>query len=166
VRTLAYPRLREGIRQSRMLRESLLAETHDDREWIPNPRQTNTSFPLVMDEQTFATWGALLSELHDLVEGKALLGGRVDAGGLQGLTDLTFGLCPPGQGIDVRGLFLSPLRQAMDRDELASRCVAPTAKPMSGLAPLITASIRRNAGAAADGAPGDWKILRHLYWVN
>lgn len=149
------------------LRQSLLNEKDDDREWIANPRQKSTAFPLVMDEQTFATWGRLLEELQRLVGGKSLLGGRVDVGRLAGATDLTMGLCPPGQGIDVRGLFQRPLSRPLDRAELAARCAAPTAAlPMTGLAALATESIKRNAAREGGEDSGEWTVLRHLYWVN
>lgn len=167
IRTHAHRRLAEGIRVSTRLRQSLLDEKDDDREWIANPRQMSTAFPLVMDEQTFATWGRLLEELQRVVGGKSLLGGRVDAGGLRGATDLTLGICPPGQGIDVRGLFQKPLSRPLDRAELAARCTAPTAAvPMSGLAALAEESLKRNAARGPGEDSGEWQVLRHLYWVN
>ncbi len=167
VRKLAYGRLVEGIRQSALLRQALLRETDDDREWIANPRQSNTSFPLVMDETTFATWGTLLDEVQRLLAGKALLGGQVDTGGLRGLADLSLGLCKPGEGLDVRSLFLDPLPRAMDHAALASRCAAPTkARPLSGLAALASASLKRNAARAPGEDSGEWTVIRHLYWVN
>jgi hypothetical protein len=167
VSSVAYPRLIEGVRVSMKLRESLLAEKDDDREWIAGPRQTRTAFPLVMDEQTFATWGTLLKELERVLAGKALLGGRVDAGQLRGLTDLTMGVCSPGQALDVRSLFLRPLKRPMDRQELSARCVSPTAVlPLSGLAALASESIRRNVSRSTTQDSGEWTILRYLYWVN
>ena len=168
VRKASYPRLVEGVRVSMKLRESLLAEKGDDREWIANPRQKQTSFPLVMDEQTFATWGALLRELERVLAGNALLGGRVDAGQLRGLTDLSFGMCPSGQALDIRSLFLNPLKQPFDRRELSERCAFPSATtPLSGLAALASDSIRRNIGRLPNGQEsGEWTILRYLYWVN
>lgn len=167
IRAHAHRRLAEGIRVSMRLRQSLLDERDDDREWIANPRQKNTAFPLVMDEQTFATWGRLLDELQRLVAGKSLLGGRVDAGGMRGATDLTMGFCPPGQGIDVRGLFQKPLTRPLDTAELKARCTSPSATmPMSGLAALAAESFKRNAMRGPGEDSGEWQVLRHLYWVN
>jgi hypothetical protein len=164
----AYARLVDGIRRSKRLRESLLAETDDDREWIPNPRQHDTAFPLAMDAQTFATWGRLLDELQRLLDGRSLLGGKIDGARPGTATaDLTFGLCKPGEGIDVRGLFRKPLPH-VDAAELATRCVPVTrALPISGLAKLASESIARNR-SRSPGLPerGEWAILRHLYWVN
>ena len=168
IRTVAYKRMLEGIRQSKMLRESLMDEADDDREWIGNPLQADTSFPRVMDAGTFATWGALLDEMQRLLQGKTLLGGRVETGGMAGIADLDMGLCKPGEGINVRDLFLKPLKQPLDRQELAARCGAPTpAVPFTGLATLASESIKRNAGRRGpDEMSGEWMVLRHLYWVN
>jgi hypothetical protein len=168
IRTVAYRRMLEGMRQSTKLRESLMDEADDDREWIANPLQASTSFPLVMDAGTFATWGALLQEMQRLLQGKTLLGGRVETGGMAGISDLALGLCKPGEGINVRDLFLKPLKRPLDGGELAARCVAPTrAVPFTGLAALASESIRRNAGRRSpEEMSGEWMVLRHLYWVN
>jgi hypothetical protein len=61
---VAYRDLLGGIRASGQLRQALLKETDDDDEWIPNPKQTRTSFPLLMDAQTFATWSELLGHME------------------------------------------------------------------------------------------------------
>jgi hypothetical protein len=164
----AYQRMLEGIRYSMRLRQSLLQETHDKNEWIANPRQADTSFPLHMDVQTFATWGSLLSELNSVLRGKTLLGGRIDSGErTQGMRDLSFGLCLPGEGLDVRALFVNPALRLFDPKQLAARCAKPTAaRPLSGLATLVSASIKRNANVRGGAESGEWTVLRHLYWVN
>jgi hypothetical protein len=167
VRTEAYKNLLEGLRYSRKLRDSLLKETDDDTEWIPNPRQKNTSFPLIMDEQTFSTWSALLDHMNGLLLGKTLLGGAVESGEFAGVRDLTMGLCAPGEGINVRDLFLKPASNPLDGKEWSARCVrADAATPLSGLATMIAESIKRNSGRTPDSISGEWMILRHFYWVN
>jgi len=158
--------LAQGIAYSKRLRESLAAETDDDAEWIPNPRQANTAFPLVMDAQTFVTWGELLAHLELLAAGKTLLGGATGGGGLP-VRDLAGGMCPPGQGINVRQLFIEPVGQPLERSEWRARCRRPDAKlPLTGLAQLIQQSLERNAGRGPQDISGEWMILRHIYWVN
>ena len=165
IRARAYRALLQGIAYSKRLRESLAAETDDDAEWIPNPRQVNTSFPLVMDAQTFVTWGELLGHLELLAAGKTLLGGAAGGGRLP-VRDLAAGMCPPGQGINVQQLFIDPVRHPLERSEWSARCVTPAAKlPLTGLAQLIQQSLERNAGRP-ENISGEWMILRHLYWVN
>ena len=167
VRSTAYRSLLAGLQYSRRLRESLAQETDDDFEWIHSPRQKNTSFPLVMDEQTFASWGELLGYLDSLVLGKTLLGGSTN--GQVRMRDLTMGICPPGTGINVQKLFLDPIRQPLSKDAMRARCVkSDAATPFTGLPKLIEASFKRNAPAAGrnPSMSGEWIILRHLYWVN
>lgn len=164
---VAYQNLLGGLRASALLRQSLLKETDDDDEWIPNPKQVRTSFPLLLDAQTFATWGELLGHMEKLFRGQTLLGGSVESQEFRNVRDLSGGVCPPGQGIDVQSLFTNPIRDPMQPDVLKSRCAVPTAKrPMTGLGAMIAASLKRNAGRTPDSFSGEWMILRHFYWVN
>ena len=167
VRKRAYPQLLEGLRQSSALRAALTKETDDEDEWIPNPKQRRNSFPLVMDAQTFTTWGALLGHMEKLFRGQTLLGGSVEQNAPQGVRDLTMGVCRPGEGINLRDLFLNPLPELWGRDRgIARRCVQPSAAvPFSGLAEMVAESVRRNT-AAPGGFSGEAMILRHFYWVN
>jgi hypothetical protein len=167
VAKVAYRNLLGGLRASAQLRQALLKETDDDDEWIPNPKQTRTSFPLVMDAQTFATWGELLGHMEKLFRGQTLLGGTVESQEFRNVRDLSGGVCAPGEGIDVRGLFTDPIRDPLRPDALKSRCRAPTkARPLTGLAAMIAESVRRNAGRTPGSFSGEWMILRHFYWVN
>jgi hypothetical protein len=166
VRKRAYRHLLEGVRHSTLLRASLLKEADDDDEWIPNPSQQKTSFPLVMDPQTFTTWGALLGHMDKLFRGQTLLGGTVQDAQVRQVRDLTMGVCQPGEGINMRDLFMNPLPVLWSRDRgLAERCVKPTAAvPFSGLAAMVAESARRNANS--QGFSGEQMILRHFLWVN
>ncbi|MEO9136140.1 MAG: hypothetical protein ABI316_06010, partial [Casimicrobiaceae bacterium] len=164
----AYPRVLNGIRNSMRLRASLLEERHDRHEWISNPRHVDTVFPSLMDAQTFASWDSLLRELDDLVRGKTLLG-KYGGNGLSVNEPLAFALsvCPAGEGLDVRSLFMDPVRRLFETKQLAVRCMKPTrAHPLTGLAPLISASLVRNAGRPGENESAESAILRHLYWVN
>ena len=172
VKNIAYPRLLDGIAASRKLRHSLQAETDDDMEWIGNPKQASSIFPLILDAQTFATWGLLLDHMDKLVRGKTLLGGTARGSAPDAVpgwrsVDLTWGTCRPGEGINAGALFALPLPHPGNTAELAARCIKPTkAVPLTGLAKLIEASLKRNAATAPGSAPPEWTLLRHLYWVN
>jgi hypothetical protein len=60
------------ISQSRRCWDHALAETDDDREWIPNARQTSLT-PLTVDEQRIAAWKRFLDEAEAVLEGEKLL---------------------------------------------------------------------------------------------
>lgn len=167
VTRVAYKNILEGIKSSAKLREALLKETDDDDEWIPNPRQVKTTFPLLMDAQTFVTWGELLGHMDKLFRGKTLLGGSVASPEVRNMRDLAMGVCKPGEGIDVQSLWTHPIKAPLAEDGLKSRCRRPTtARPMTGLAAMIAESARRNAGRTPESFSGEWMILRHFYWVN
>ncbi len=51
-------------------REAYLAETDDDREWVPNPRQKNHPIPLAVDAELYATWGAITGDVRHLVSSR------------------------------------------------------------------------------------------------
>ncbi len=60
------------IQQSRLCWKYALAETDDDREWIPNARQTSLT-PLTVNEQRIAGWKQFLDEAELVLQGKKLL---------------------------------------------------------------------------------------------
>lgn len=171
IKNIAFPRLLEGIAVSRKLRQSLLGETDNDLEWIANPKQANSSFPLILDAGAFVTWGALLDHMDKLVRGKTLLGGSAKGSRPEAIpswrcVDLTWGTCKPGEGLNIGTLLVQPLSHPGNAQELAARCVKPTkAVPLSGLANLLEESLKRNARASRS-ATAEWTVIRHLYWVN
>lgn len=65
----AKTRLLEAIDQSAACRKAYLAETDDDREWVPNPRQKNHPMPLPVDDALYETWDGVLGDLQKLVNG-------------------------------------------------------------------------------------------------
>lgn len=68
----ALAHLEAGIVQARELWKFILAETDDDREWIPNPRQTGVVGVKVSQEMV-DTWLETLDEADALLKGKSLI---------------------------------------------------------------------------------------------
>lgn len=151
----------DGIASSSTLRKSLLAETDDKDEWIPNPRQKNTAFPLELDQQAYDTWGRFLAEFIPLWEGKTLLVVERNAGGILGEVAR---LCPQGWGLNVALLYRKPPRFPLAKDALQSACVRVDSEhPASGLTAMLSQAAER--GRANPGSP-EWQFVRYLYWVN
>ena len=66
--------LKEVTRLSRASWLSILAETDDDREWIPSPRQTQGVFPsMSITEQRVGIWLAALGDFDAVLDGAKLL---------------------------------------------------------------------------------------------
>jgi hypothetical protein len=59
-----------GLQQAELSRKSYLAETDDNNEWVPNPRQKNHPLPLPVDAQLYETWAGVLADLTRLVQGE------------------------------------------------------------------------------------------------
>lgn len=66
----AQQRFLEALTQSDLSRQAYLAETDDDREWVPNPKQKNHPMPLPVDETLYQTWAAVLGDVRRIVKGE------------------------------------------------------------------------------------------------
>ncbi|MDD4965158.1 MAG: hypothetical protein PHI11_14695 [Gallionella sp.] len=157
----AHQLMGAGLATSAALRRALLAETDDQQEWIPNPRQKDSVFPMTLDPQTFDTWGQVLAELQPLWAGKTLLVVDAKAGGMLGQAAK---LCPSGQGLNVAFLFQHPSRYPLSSDGMRTACqTVDQPLPASGLAKLINQAAER--GRSNTQSP-EWQFVRYLYWVN
>ena len=68
----ARAELLEMVRLSRATLASAAAETDEDREWLPSPRQ-NSVFNLRLSAEQGEAWSGVLAEMEALLEGKKLL---------------------------------------------------------------------------------------------
>lgn len=70
----AKQRLLDALAQSDQARRAYLAETDDDREWVPSPRQQSHPMPLPVDQALYDTWEGVVGDLERLVRGEEGLG--------------------------------------------------------------------------------------------
>jgi hypothetical protein len=61
-------RLKDALAFSRIEHTEYLAETDDDREWMPNPRQKNHPLPLPVDDALYENWRLILDDLDRLMK--------------------------------------------------------------------------------------------------
>jgi hypothetical protein len=59
-----------GLEMSNASRKSILAETDDDREWIPSPSQKSRALTLPMTKELFATWDTIVNGLLRICRGE------------------------------------------------------------------------------------------------
>jgi hypothetical protein len=59
-----------GLELADQARIAYLAETDDDREWVPNPRQKSHPLPLPVDDELYRTWELVVGDLRRLVRGE------------------------------------------------------------------------------------------------
>lgn len=95
----ALSRLRTTIAMSQASWRSILAETDDGREWLPNPSQTGVvpggpgGAPLAVEEEMVTSWLELMDELDAILAGERLV---------------PYWRVSDGRGVNVRRVFLEP----------------------------------------------------------
>jgi hypothetical protein len=99
----------EGLDHADRARELYLAETDDDREWVPSPRQASHPLPLPVDEGLYATWQGVVGDVRRLIAGEEGL----SVGEVMRLVDED-GPAPAMGYVDVGALFARPRDFAID----------------------------------------------------
>jgi hypothetical protein len=159
----AHQLLVRGIETSESMRRSVLAERDDDLEWLANPRQKNSAFPVPLDDDDFRVWGELMGHLLPLAKGRTVLPlGEKMSGSLAALARV----CPEGQGFSVPALFANapqyPLA-SLRREAWSKYCRKIDAThPASGL----NAFVQSYADKPEQTDSAAMRYLRRFLWVN
>jgi hypothetical protein len=66
----AKERILGGLDQSDAARRAYLAETDDEREWVPSPRQRSHPMPLAVNQALYDTWEGVVGDVRRLVNGE------------------------------------------------------------------------------------------------
>lgn len=153
----------KGLKISDALRVSVLAETDDDQEWINNPSQKNTVFPIRLDDDDFQVWKTMLGHLIPLFEGKTVLAKDSKAAGP---IASAAGFCGEGKGLSVPHFFNNPARyplELMNPEKRNLNCLKVDSNhPASGLFDFL----EHYNGLAEKRGNSPMKFLRHFFWVN
>lgn len=159
----AHQLLVRGIETSESMRRSVLAERDDDLEWLANPRQKNSAFPVPLDDDDFRVWGELMGHLLPLAKGRTVLPlGEKMSGSLAALARV----CSEGQGFSVPALFADapkyPLA-SLRREAWSKYCRKIDAShPASGL----NAFVQSYADKPDQTDSAAMRYLRRFLWVN
>lgn len=89
----ALEHLEAMVAQSRLSWKSIRAETDDDNEWLPNPKQTGVIPGVRINIQMLERWTTFLDEAEAILQGKKLIPFWRDAG---------------GKGVNLRKVFTEP----------------------------------------------------------
>jgi hypothetical protein len=153
----AHGLIAQGMATSLALRESVLAETDNDAEWISNPQQSDSVFPIVLEQADFDTWEVMLNEARKLWLGHTLLVPNKLAAGLLGENARW---CEKGTGLDIPKLFTTnPPASMINVEAYSGACSQVTnERPASRLPDTIEQRTKNTT-------PGD-KMVRYMYWIN
>ena len=91
--TAALGHLNSVITLSRESWKGYLAETDDDHEWIPNPKQTGVIPNVKVTDEMVQGWMGFLNEAESILAGKKLV---------------PFWRGKPGKGVNIRRVFTEP----------------------------------------------------------
>ncbi len=164
-----------GLDQARRCRAAVLAETDDDREWLPNPRQKSHAMPLEVDDELFDTWKGVLDDVQATLESREGLpvAEMAQLGHHQWAT-------PPQGSIDLGRFFSEPhdlvipleeversdwARDPHRAEELLGRIFGSAYRPSmpaSSLLPRLK-RMRRELDLGHDTLE---RKLRYLLWLN
>ncbi|HEX8614225.1 MAG TPA: hypothetical protein VF800_23345 [Telluria sp.] len=157
---MAHQLIGNGFVISGKMREEVLAETDDDEEWIGNPGQVNSVFPVPLDAADFASWGTMIKEMSALWQGRSLLpttqGGR-------GVLAAVAPLCPKGSALNVASLYLKPAPAGTVYSFRNTKLPASHCRRIDKAHPLSPLPQMAEQAQKSDTGMG---FLRYLYWTN
>ncbi len=161
-----------GLTYADQTRDAYLAETDDDREWVPNPRQKNYAMPLVVDARLYTTWAAVTGDVRRMLESRegiairelatVIVGARVAA-------DL------PNAYVDLGRMLREPKDIVLELDDSSPRA-QKYERLLRGLlgngyaesmraSPLV-GRLRHMKGDLDRGEDTLDRKLRYMFWLN
>ncbi len=170
--TRARKEILTGLDCAEQARLSYLAETDDEREWIPNPRQKDHPMPLPVNEELYKTWEGVLGDVRKLVTGEEGL----RLADVAELLKLRIEPMPKGY-LDFGRMFDHPRDIVINLNELAtlekSRDLEGMLRSVFGeyylygkKPSLITSRLKRMKREIDVGFESFGRKLRYLIWLN
>jgi hypothetical protein len=164
--------LLDGLSHSLAARKAYLAETDDEREWLPSPRQKDHPLPLPVDDALYETWRLVVGDLERLVRGEEGLA----VADLQRLDEPHAKRLASGS-IDVGRMLSEPKDIVLDLDDLER---LDHARDLDGMLKSTLGSyyvrsmkrsplpdrLRRMQSEVERGQEPLERKLRYLFWVN
>jgi len=102
-----------GLDHADRCRTAYLAETDDDREWVPNPRQHSHAVPLDVDAALYSTWADVTGDLRRLLRSDEGISLRELAGAIDRRAAL---FVPADAYLDLGRMFGDPTDFTIDFD--------------------------------------------------
>lgn len=160
-----------ALGSSEASRQAYLAETDDDREWVPGPKQQSHPLPLPVDQALYDTWQGVVADLEGLVKGEQGL----SVAEMVDLGDHKLGQRAPKGFVDVGSLLAKPkdivfelreLFQARLDPERGLRSVLGSAYADKMTPSPLPARLARMRKEVERGEESFERKLRYLLWIN
>jgi len=162
-----------GLDAADRCRAAYLAETDDDREWVPSPRQRSHPMPLSADAAVYRTWEGVTGDLRRMLRSEEAISLRE----LAKVADDDLGSRVPDGFLDLGRMLAEPADIALDFSELMQRQDAQVfEKILRGVlgrgyqtamkpTPLV-GRLRQMKGELERGEDTFERKLRYLLWLN
>jgi hypothetical protein len=163
-----------GLDHADLARLAYLAETDDDREWVPSPTQKNHPFPLPVDAALYDTWAGVVSDVRGLLRGETGLSAA------EALLLFEDDIPRPPKGfVDVGGMFARPHDIVLDLGAIDR--ITDSEDPdldalareffgsyyVDGMKPTpLVGRLRRMRDDLSRGEDTLERKLRYLLWLN
>ena len=161
-----------GLGFAERCRAAYLAETDDDREWVPNPRQRNHPMPLEVDDAVYQTWAGVIGDVRRMLNSEQGLSIRE----LSRLDDDELAARVPDAYIDFGRMLAEPTDITIDFSKERARDLASAEAVLRGVlqngyqtamppSPLV-GRLHRMKAQLARGEDTFERKLRYLLWLN
>ena len=148
------------------------AETDDDREWVPNPRQHNYSVPLAIDDAVYQTWEGVTGDVRKLLTSEQGVSMRE----LAGAADKSIATRAPDAYVDFGKLLSDPKDIVIDVHAVFAGDDSGIERVLRGVlgngyqpamrrSPLVGRLVRMKSELDRDDDTFARK-LRYLLWLN
>jgi len=162
-----------GLGFSEQERQAYLAETDDDREWVPNPKQKSYAMPLEVDASLYETWAGVLGDVHRMLASQEGLSLRDAASAVIGDRDAAI---LPAAYVDLGAMLREPTDIVIDLDDTGHDDAKTYERVLRGLlghgystsmraSPLV-ARLRHMKDQLDRGEDTLERKLRYLIWMN
>lgn len=162
-----------GLDHADRCRAAYLAETDDDREWVPNPRQRSYAMPLPVDASLYARWAEITGDLRRMLKSEEGISFR-EAEGL--LEEDEHNLWPDAY-LDLGAMLREPKDIVIDLSLLDGKLTAQKVEQAlrgvlgNGLKARMKPSpivgrLRQMKAELSRGEDTFERKLRYLLWLN
>ena len=158
-----------GLEHAARCRTAYLAETDDDCEWVPNPKQRSFAMPLPVDDALYDTWLGVLTDVRTMLRSEAGISLREAKGLVEPDDDFPI----PDGFIDLGAMLRDPKDIVIDLSKTKRRDTEGMLRDLLGdgykksMKPSpIVARLRRMKDELSRGEDTLGRKLRYLLWLN
>lgn len=158
-----------GLDAADRCRDAYVAETDDEREWVPSPRQNDHPVPLAVDATLYATWAGVIGDVRRMLRSEDGIGMREAAA----LVDPALAALLPDAYVDLGAMLREPKDFVFDATLARATKLEPFLRSLLGngyrtkmRASSLVGRLRHVKDQLDHGDETVGHKLRYLFWLN